>query len=265
MYPKKFASTPVSMISGPATAVSPPTNVNIDLIGPGSFPTNLTIPSITFNIKVFIFKKDSPITARSAFTDSRALRYLPDADSVIIFNSRSEIAANSCVLAFIKSKTCSVWLPSFPRFSNRADILANWNFPNSCSIAFDLLSGSRLSKDFCSATIVPVRSPALDVTIPAISIPNPANISLATFVGLIRDAIADLIALAPSEAFTPPSFIAVRYRAKSCTSPPNDLITGPAFGIASVRSARLVDVWFSTALRKLIDSVSSCVFCLKAF
>ena len=95
--------------------------------------------------------------------------------------------------------------------------------------------------------------------------PNPANISVATLVGLIRDAIADLIAFAPSAALTPPSFIAVRYRAKSFTSPPNALITGPAFGIASVKSARLVDVWFSTALRKSIDCVNSSVFCLNAF
>ena len=42
--------------------------------------------------------------------------------------------------------------------------------------------------------------------------------------------------------------------------PPKDFTTGPAFGIASTKSARLVEVWFSTALRKLIDSESCCVF-----
>ena len=210
MYPKKFPSTPVSMMRGPASAVSPPTNVNIDLIGPGKSVINFTIPSIAFNTNVLIFKNDSPAAAMSAFTDSRALLYCPDADSVICFISRAEMFARSCVLAFIKSKTCSVWLPCFPRFSNKADILANWNFPNNCSIAFDLLNGSRLSNAFCKDIIVPVKSPAFDDTIPAKSIPNPLNISFATLVGLIRDANADLIAFAPSEAFTPPSFIAVR-------------------------------------------------------
>ena len=123
-----------------------------------------------------------------------------------------------------------------PKFSNRADILAYWNLPNSCSIALDLLRGSNLSKADCRSVIVSVKFPALDVTILSISIPKPKNISLATFVGLIRDAIADLIALAPSDALTPPSFIAVRYNAKSFTSPPRDFTTGPAFGIASVKS-----------------------------
>ena len=82
---------------------------------------------------------------------------------------------------------------------------------------------------------------------------------------MIREAIADLIALAPSDAFTPPSFIAVKYNAKSFTSPPRDFTTGPALGIASTKSARLVDVWFSTALRKSIDCVSSSVLDLNAF
>ena len=90
------------------------------------------------------------------------------------------------------------------------------------------------------------------------------NCSFATFVGLMIDANADFKAFAPSDALIPPSRIAVRYSAKSCTSPPKAFTTGPAFGIASTKSARLVDVWFSTALRKLIDSVNSVVFCLNA-
>ena len=56
IYPRKFPSTPVSMISGPANAVSPPRNVNKDLIGPGRFSTNLIIPLIVFNTNVLIFK-----------------------------------------------------------------------------------------------------------------------------------------------------------------------------------------------------------------
>ena len=50
--------------------------------------------------------------------------------------------------------------------------------------------------------------------------PNPLNFSTATFVGLIKDASADLRAFAPSDALIPPSRIAVKYNAKSCTLPP---------------------------------------------
>ena len=57
--------------------------------------------------------------------------------------------------------------------------------------------------------------PALLFTIFSKDIPNDKNLSLATFVGLIKDASADLRAFAPSEAFTPPSLIAVKYKAKS--------------------------------------------------
>ena len=95
-------------------------------------------------------------------------------------------------------------------------------------------------------------------------IPNPANISFATLVGLIKDASPDFKALAPSDALIPPSLIAVKYNAKSSTLPPRPLIIGPALGIASTKSLRVVDVWFSTAFKKLIDSASSSVFCLNA-
>ena len=67
-----------------------------------------------------------------------------------------------------------------------------------------------MSNAFCNSNIVPVKFPALFVTIPPRSIPNPANISLATLVGLISDAKDDLIAFAPSDALIPPSFIAVK-------------------------------------------------------
>ena len=105
IYPKKFARTPVSMIIGPAIAVSPPINPRIALTGPGKFPINFKIPSIAFNTNAPTFKNCSPTTASSAFTDSSALLYLPDADSVSAVNSRAEIAAKSCVLAFIRSRT----------------------------------------------------------------------------------------------------------------------------------------------------------------
>ena len=87
---------------------------------------------------------------------------------------------------------------------------------------------------------------------PEIFIPNPASISLAFLVGLINDARPDLSALAPSEALIPPSFMAVKKKARSSTSPPSCWITGPAFGIAIVKSSIETTVWFSTALRKFI-------------
>ena len=105
--------------------------------------------------------------------------------------------------------------------------------------------------------MVAVRFPALLVTICSKLIPSPMNISFATLVGLISEAKDDLIAFAPSDALIPPSFIAVKYKARSSISPPKDLTTGPAFGIASTKSLRVVEVWFSTALRKLIDSANS--------
>ena len=89
------------------------------------------------------------------------------------------------------------------------------------------------------------------------SMPNSDMSPTVCFVGLIIDARPDFNALAASEALTPPSRIAVKYNAKSCTSPPNCFTTVPAFGIASTKSFRVVDVWFSTAFKKLIDSVSS--------
>ena len=67
-----------------------------------------------------------------------------------------------------------------------------------------------MSSAFCNSNIVAVKFPALLVTIPPKSIPNPANISFATLVGLMRDAKDDLIAFAPSDALIPPSFIAVK-------------------------------------------------------
>ena len=80
-------------------------------------------------------------------------------------------------------------------------------------------------------------------------IPRPASISLAFLDGLIIEARPDLSALAPSDALIPPSFIAVMKNAKSSTDPPSCFTTGPAFGIAIVKSSIERTVWFSTALR----------------
>ena len=87
--------------------------------------------------------------------------------------------------------------------------------------------------------------------------PKPFIISFALSVGLIRDARPDLSAFAPSDALTPPSFIADRKNARSLTSPPNCLTTGAALGIAVVISSRDTTVWFSTAFKKLIASANS--------
>ena len=95
--------------------------------------------------------------------------------------------------------------------------------------------------------------------------PNPASISLVFFAGLIIDARPDLSALAPSDALIPPSFIAVIKNARSSTDPPSCLTTGPAFGIAIVKSSIERTVWFSTALRKLIFCANCSADIPKAF
>jgi hypothetical protein len=75
--------------------------------------------------------------------------------------------------------------------------------------AMELVPGFKASRAVCSSRIIPVKSPALSLTIFLRLIPIPANCSCATFVGLISDASADFKALAPSDALIPPSFIAV--------------------------------------------------------
>ena len=92
-----------------------------------------------------------------------------------------------------------------------------------------------------------------------------ASILLAFSVGLINDARPDLSALAPSDALIPPSFIAVKKNARSSTDPPSCLTTGPALGIAIVRSSIDTTVWFSTALRKSIFFAKSSAAIPKAF
>ena len=82
--------------------------------------------------------------------------------------------------------------------------------------------------------------------------PSPLSMSFAFVLGLIKDASPDLRAFAPSDAFTPPSFIDVIKNAKSFTSPPNCWIIGATFGIAVVMSSRDNTVWFSTEFKKSI-------------
>ena len=84
--------------------------------------------------------------------------------------------------------------------------------------------------------MVGISLPLFLVTIPSRSIPKPLAVAAACFVGLIKDAIPDLIAFAPSAALIPPSFIATSKTERSLTSPPIALITGPVLGMASVKS-----------------------------
>ena len=114
-------------------------------------------------------------------------------------------------------------------------------------------------------TTVAFKSPLLASTIPLMLIPNPASISDAFSVGLINEARPDFNALAPSDAFIPPSRIAVKKNARSFTSPPNCLTIGPAFGMAIVKSSIDTTVWFSTAFRKSICPAKSSAAIPKAF
>ena len=75
--------------------MSPPKKARIVFIGPGSLSINFNIPLTIFIKCVFIVKNCSPTPARSAFNPSNALRYLPEADSVTILNSRPAMFAKS--------------------------------------------------------------------------------------------------------------------------------------------------------------------------
>ena len=77
-------------------------------------------------------------------------------------------------------------------------------------MALALLNGSSESKAFCRSINKPVVSPVFLATIPITSIPKSDIIPTVCFVGLIRDARPDFKALAPSDALTPPSLIAVK-------------------------------------------------------
>ena len=109
-----------------------------------------------------------------------------------------------------------------------------------------------MSRASAKSITTPFTSPLLASTIPAMLMPSFCRNSEDTFVGLIREARPDFSAFAPSEALIPPSFIAVKKNARSSTSPPSCFTTGPAFGIAIVRSLIEVTVSFSTAFKKSI-------------
>ena len=141
--------------------------------------------------------------------------------------------------------------------ANNVDIRENWNFPNSCSIALARSSGLRVFSASAIPRTVALKSPLFFSTIPRILIPTVASISDAFLLGLMIDARPDFNAFAPSAALIPPSFIAVIKNAKSLTSPPRDFTIGAAIGIAVVTSSRDKTVWFSTELRKLIESARS--------
>ena len=132
-------------------------------------------------------------------------------------------------------------------------------------MALARLSGSSVSKAVANSTTVDLTSPAFASTIPLIFIPSPSSILDALSDGLIKDARPDLSALAPCAALIPPSFIAVKKNARSSTSPPSCLTTGPAFGIAIVKSSIATTVWFSTALRKSIFFAKSSAATPNAF
>ena len=112
---------------------------------------------------------------------------------------------------------------------------------------------------------MPFKFPALLSTMPFMLMPISARNSLVFFAGLMMDASPDLSALAPSDALIPPSFIAVIKNARSSTDPPSCFTTGPAFGIAIVKSSIDKTVWFSTAFRKLIFCASCSDDIPKAF
>ena len=222
------------------------------------FPTNSTMG-------VTACKNALPTGTNSFFKFSMAFLNLAPVESSTLFNSRSDRIANSSIDAPARSNALDACDPSFTILLNNVEILANWNLPNSCSIALARFSGSSVSNALASPTTVPFKFPALLSTIPLMLIPRSARNSLVFFAGLIIEARPDLSALAPSEALIPPSFIAVIKNARSSTEPPSCFTTGPAFGIAIVKSSIERTVWFSTALRKLIFCASCSEETPKAF
>ena len=105
-------------------------------------------------------------------------------------------------------------------------------------------------------------SPAFVSTMSTRLMPNPFSNSVVCLVGLISPPKEDLIALAASAAGIPPSLIATIMLARSPILPPKPCTTGPALIIPTTKSSSVVDVWFSTAFNRLIDSVNSVESCL---
>ena len=252
-----FASKPNVISNTGPTAPSPTVNNVINFLVPSErLPNFSRIPPTNSTIGVSACKKASPTGTRANLRSSTLFLNLFIAESAVIPNSCSESVANSSTDEFAKARTREAWFPSFVTLANNADKRANWNFPNNCSIALALASGSKAFKALANSITVAFRSPLFFSTIAVALIPNPASISDAFPVGLINAARPDLSAFAPSDALIPPSFIAAIKNVKSFTSPPNCWITGATFGIAVVISSRDTTVWFSTALRKSIDSAS---------
>ena len=122
-------------------------------------------------IGVTSFRKDSPIGASAAWNCSIADLNFVAADSSTLPSSRPAIAERSLALVLIRSRTAAAWLPSSIMLLNRADILANWNLPNSLSMALDFSSGSSWSRAIPRSRTVCLRFPAFLSTIPTTSMP----------------------------------------------------------------------------------------------
>ena len=222
-------------------------------------------PATNSTIGVAASKNDLPTGTSASLRSSTLFLNLFIAESAVIPNSCSDKEDNSSTDEFAKARTREAWFPSFVTFAKSAERRANWNFPNICSIACALFNGSNALSASANSITVALRSPLFFVTISLALIPKAASISDALPVGLINAARPDLSALAPSDALIPPSFIAAMKNVKSFTSPPSCWITGATFGIAVVMSSRDTTVWFSTALRKFIESASLSEDIPKAF
>ena len=253
MFATPLATRPKPIRNAGATIPIIPTKLVTNDFVPSSRLLNFSrifVPNSM--IGVTAFTKASPSGTSDTFRSSTAFWNLYIGEASTRLSSRSDSTASSAVVAFVSCRTRVAWLPSATTFWNSVDRRENWNLPNNCSMARARFSGSSVSRAFAKSTTRPFTFPALASTMPLMFTPKPARKSDAFLVGLIRDARPDLSALAPSDALMPPSFIAVRKKARSSTLPPSCLTTGPAFGIAMVRSSIDVTVWFSTALRKLI-------------
>ena len=220
---------------------------------------------ITWTIGVTASKNVFPIGAIETLSFSIDSLKLTPTEFSKTPNSRSDNIASSSIDAPARSKTLAAWVPSFVTFWNKVDSLENWNLPNSCSIARARFKGSRVSNALEKSITVFLMFPLLVSTIALMFTPSFPRNAAAFSDGLIKDARPDFKALAPSDALIPPSFIAVKKKARSSTDPPNCWTTGPALGIASVKSSIDTTVWFSTALRKLILLAKSSAATPKAF
>ena len=110
--------------------------VAIDFLMPSGRLLNassILVPNSTMGVA--ICKKVSPIGARASLMFSIADRNLFIEEAAATPSSPSERSASSSKDAPARSRTREACVPSLATFANSVDILANWNFPNSCSIA----------------------------------------------------------------------------------------------------------------------------------